>query len=196
MVLKDDTKKIGSTDTSVKSFSVNVSQLLYDGGKTKLTYTMNKADRGKTATSEMEDKNFISFEGTTDTLLKALDNRDKYVSNINLKGWISTIMRNSFINNYHKDICHKTIIDQTEDLYHINLPQNRSFYTLDSAFTLKDINRAISSLSDNFRITLSMFIVGYKYSDIATALNISVGTVKSRIFIARQKLQIVLKDYR
>lgn len=131
-----------------------------------------------------------------DTLLKALDNRDKYVSNINLKGWISTIMRNSFINNYHKDICHKTIIDQTEDLYHINLPQNRSFYTLDSAFTLKDINRAISSLSDNFRITLSMFIVGYKYSDIATALNISVGTVKSRIFIARRKLQIVLKDYR
>lgn len=39
---EDDTKKIGSTDTSVKSFSVNVSQLLYDGGKTKLTYTMNK----------------------------------------------------------------------------------------------------------------------------------------------------------
>jgi len=131
-----------------------------------------------------------------DTLMKALDNRDKYVSNINLYGWASTIMRNIFINNYRRDICHKTMIDQTEDLYHLNLPQESGFEMPDSSYTIEDINRAISSLTYNSRIALSMFIVGYKYSDIATALNISVGTVKSRIFMARQRLQILLKDYR
>ena len=35
-----------------------------------------------------------------DTTLKALDNEDKYVDNVNFKGWIFTIMRNIFINNY------------------------------------------------------------------------------------------------
>ena len=131
-----------------------------------------------------------------DTLMKALDNRDKYVSNINLKGWVSAIMRNIFINNYHKAVRSQIVIDQTEDLYYLNLPQRSGFETPDSSCTLKDISCTISLLSAGFRVPLSMFIGGYKYSDIATALNISVGTVKSRIFMARQRLQILLKDYR
>lgn len=32
-----------------------------------------------------------------DTTLKALDNSDKYIDNINFKGWVFTIMRNIFI---------------------------------------------------------------------------------------------------
>jgi len=35
-----------------------------------------------------------------DTTLKVLDNEDKYVDNVNFKGWVFTIMRNLFINNY------------------------------------------------------------------------------------------------
>ncbi len=38
-----------------------------------------------------------------DTTLKALDNEDKYVDNVNFKGWIFTIMRNIFINNYRQN---------------------------------------------------------------------------------------------
>ena len=34
-----------------------------------------------------------------DTTLKALDNEDKYIDNVNFKGWVFTIMRNIFINN-------------------------------------------------------------------------------------------------
>ena len=39
-----------------------------------------------------------------DTTLKALDNQDKYVDNVNFKGWIFTIMRNIFINNYRQTV--------------------------------------------------------------------------------------------
>ena len=39
-----------------------------------------------------------------DTTLKALDNEDKYVDNVNFKGWIFTIMRNIFINNYRQTV--------------------------------------------------------------------------------------------
>src|SRR5690349_8424826 len=37
-----------------------------------------------------------------DTLLKALTYHDKYQPNTNLKGWLYTIMRNIFINNYRR----------------------------------------------------------------------------------------------
>lgn len=54
-----------------------------------------------------------------DTTLKALDNEDKYIDNVNFKGWVFTIMRNIFINNYRRVVRNQTIIDQTEDLYQL-----------------------------------------------------------------------------
>lgn len=60
-----------------------------------------------------------------DTTLKALDNEDKYIDNVNFKGWVFTIMRNIFINNYRRVVRNQTIIDQTEDLYHLNCPKTR-----------------------------------------------------------------------
>ena len=56
-----------------------------------------------------------------DTTLKALSNEDKYVDNVNFKGWIFTIMRNIFINNYRQTVRQATVIDKTEDLYHLNI---------------------------------------------------------------------------
>ncbi|MDE7508976.1 MAG: RNA polymerase sigma factor, partial [Muribaculaceae bacterium] len=37
-----------------------------------------------------------------DTTLKALNNESKYAEDTNFKGWMLTIMRNIFINNYRK----------------------------------------------------------------------------------------------
>lgn len=59
-----------------------------------------------------------------DTTLKALDNEEKYVDNVNFKGWIFTIIRNIFINNYRQTVRKATVIDQTEDLYHLNVSQD------------------------------------------------------------------------
>lgn len=57
-----------------------------------------------------------------DTTLKVLDNQDKFAEDTNFKGWVFTIMRNIFINNYRRIVRNQTIVDQTEDLYHLNLP--------------------------------------------------------------------------
>ncbi len=56
-----------------------------------------------------------------DTTLKVLDNQSKYVDNVNFKGWVFTIMRNIFINNYRRQTRSATIVDTTEDLYHISM---------------------------------------------------------------------------
>ena len=56
-----------------------------------------------------------------ETSLKALDNEDKYVPDTNFKGWMYTIMRNIFINNYRKIVRDQTFVDQTDNLYHFVL---------------------------------------------------------------------------
>ena len=131
-----------------------------------------------------------------DTTLKALDNRDKYIDNINFKGWVFTIMRNIFRNNYRRMVRNQTVVDRTEDLFHLNLPQESGFDTPDGTYTIKEIRRAINSFPDEYRVPFAMHIAGYKYHEIATHLGLPLGTVKSRIFFARQKLQSILKDYK
>lgn len=131
-----------------------------------------------------------------ETTLKALDNQDKYVDNVNFKGWVLTIMRNIFINNYRKVIRSQTIFDQTEDLYQLNLSQDSGFDTPDDLLNVKDIFSAINNLEEDLKMPFSMFLAGYKYSEIAKKLELPLGTVKSRIFFARQGLQEGLKDIR
>ena len=137
-----------------------------------------------------------AYDLLQDTTLKALDNEDKYVDNVNFKGWVFTIMRNIFINNYRKVVRSATVIDQTEDLYHLNLPQDSGFETPEGSFAAKEITAAINEFSDDYRIPFTMHVAGYKYNEIAEKMNLPLGTVKSRIFFARQRLQQSLKDYR
>lgn len=131
-----------------------------------------------------------------DTTLKAFDNEDKYVDNVNFKGWIFTIMRNIFINNYRQNVRKATVIDQTEDLYHLNVSQDSGLSTPEGSYAVKEISVALNSFSDDYRIPFNMFVAGYKYNEIAEAMNLPLGTVKSRIFFARKTLRKQLKDYR
>ena len=81
-------------------------------------------------TSDREEANDLLQE----TSLKALDNEDKYMPDTNFKGWMYTIMRNIFINNYRKLVRDQTFVDQTDNLYHLNLPQESGFQSTESAY--------------------------------------------------------------
>ena len=131
-----------------------------------------------------------------ETTLRALNNKEKYYENVNFKGWVFTIMHNIFVNNYRRILRTQTIIDQTENLYHLNLPQDSGFDTPEEAYTIAEINKAINSFNDEYRIPFSMHVAGFKYEEIAAKLGLPIGTVKSRIFFARKRLQEILKDYR
>lgn len=131
-----------------------------------------------------------------ETTLRVLDNQNKYVDNINFKGWVLTIMRNIFINNYRKVLRNQIFVDQSEDLYHLNISQCSKVNTPEESMTIKEINYAINSLTDELKVSFSMFIAGYKYSEISKKLNLPLGTVKSRIFFAKKELQKILKEIR
>ena len=137
-----------------------------------------------------------AYDLLQDTMLKVLDNQDKYVENTNFKGWVFTIMRNIFINNYRRVVRSATVVDRTEDLYHLNLPQDSGFETPEGSFGVNEISSAIGEFPDKYRVPFSMHVAGYKYNEIAEKMNLPLGTVKSRIFFARQALQQRFADYR
>ena len=143
-------------------------------------------------TSDREEANDLLQE----TSLKALDNEEKYTPDTNFKGWIYTIMRNIFINNYRRQVRAATIIDTTEDCYHLNLSQESGLATPEGSYAAKEIASAIQQFSDDYRVPLTLYIAGYKYSEIAEKMSLPLGTIKSRIFFARKRLQGMLKDFR
>ena len=130
-----------------------------------------------------------------ETSLKALDNEEKYVPDTNFKGWMYTIMRNIFINNYRKIVRDQTFVDQTDNYYHLNLPQDSGFMSTEGAYDLKEMHRIVNALPKEYKVPFSMHVSGFKYSEIADKLGLPLGTVKSRIFFTLQRLQQELKDF-
>ena len=132
-----------------------------------------------------------------DTTLKVLVNKAKYRKDTNFKGWVFTVMRNLFINDYHRTTRTRNIFDTNVDLTYVGtVDEAERIPSPDQEMTLKEINSAIDSLTDEYKLPFSMYVSGYKYKEIAETLDLPIGTVKSRIFFARKRLQANLKDFR
>ncbi len=130
-----------------------------------------------------------------DTLVKAITNQEKYREDTNLKAWTYTIMKNTFINNYRRKAKTNTMIDSTNDHYFINSSIHNHDSNADSRNNTSQIVSEIKKLDLSQRKPFEMHIAGFKYKEIADHMNISIGTVKSRIFFTRKKLMTTLKDY-
>jgi RNA polymerase sigma-70 factor (ECF subfamily) len=134
-----------------------------------------------------------------ETMLKAYRAWDQYEKGTNAKAWLLTILRHAFINEYRRRTRHPETVDldriepyavfsevQDED------PQGAFF----DRIVDDEVLRAIDQLPVAFRETLVLSDVeGMSYQEIAGILGIPVGTVKSRLFRARQLLQGKLYDY-
>lgn len=142
-------------------------------------------------TSDREDASDL----LQDTYMKAIAYRDKFRESTNLKAWLYTIMRNTFINNYRRKTKSRTIIDQTEDLYYLNNARESRDRHPSSMLGHKEVTAEVDALQDEYRVPFRMHNDGYKYKEIAEYLQLPIGTVKSRIFLARQKLMDALSDY-
>lgn len=130
-----------------------------------------------------------------ETLLKALTHRESYSENTNFKAWIYTIMKNTFINEYRRNVKSKKTFDSSEWNPGIAWMKSNSDHSPENIFVAKDIYLKINLLPDDYRIPFTMFLEGYKYKEIADELGLPLGTVKSRIFFTRKKLEQVLDDY-
>ena len=128
--------------------------------------------------------------------MKALDNEAKYTEETNFKGWMYTIMRNLFINNYRKTLRDQTYVDKTDNQFYLNSGVDVEADSMEGAYDAKEMRRIVNALPKEYRIPFTMYVAGFKYREIAERLQLPLGTVKSRIFFTRQRLQEALKDFR
>ena len=131
-----------------------------------------------------------------ETMVKAIRYQDKYQPNTNMKAWLHTIMKNTFINQYRKMKRANTVITTQDNVDVLDFVPAATEYTPESVRATKEINKVIDALDDNTRVPFTMHLKGFKYKEIAEHLNIPIGTVKNRIHIARKQLKEKLRTYR
>lgn len=128
-----------------------------------------------------------------ETAYRAFKNVDKFKNDTNLKAWLMTIMKNIFINNYRRKAKNPTILDDTHDDYYINSGKQNIINQANSNIMMQELVKMIEELEDNLKIPFLMHYRGYKYQEIAEHLDLPIGTIKSRIFLARKMLKHKIK---
>ena len=131
---------------------------------------------------------------TQETMLKAITYRNYYTPQTNFKAWVFTIMRNIFINQYRRRQKSGSIFDHSKEDFVMNNTTDGQVYPMNILIE-KELNKQISKLEREYKEPFEMHFEGFKYKEIADKLGIPIGTVKSRIFIARKKLMESLPDY-
>lgn len=129
-----------------------------------------------------------------DTAVRIITNADKYNPGTNFKAWAVTIMRNIFINNYRKKVRRNMIIDQTPNNYYINSGDRIVDNDGETNVTFNELMALVDTLPEDFKVPFMMAYEGFKYEEIAEELGSPLGTIKSRIFFARKKLQKLYED--
>jgi len=128
-----------------------------------------------------------------DAYAKAWKNLHQYEQGSNAKAWMSTILRNSFINDYRKKMRRPNIQDTPEgtEVDYKFITDDVMDKTLGDEMTV-----AMERLSPEYRqIIILKDLEDFKYEEIAELLGLKIGTVRSRLFRGRNELKALLMNY-
>jgi RNA polymerase sigma-70 factor (ECF subfamily) len=128
-----------------------------------------------------------AVEIVNDGFYKIFTNLDKYTPGLSFMGWLRRIMINASIDHFRRNEKHYD---------HVDISYVKSEYLMpDVLDSLSEevILRAIQELPPSYRLVFNLYAIeGFKHSEIAQKLNISEGTSKSNLNIARIKLKKAL----
>lgn len=127
-----------------------------------------------------------------DTFVKAITYRDKFEESTNLKAWLFTIMKNTFINSYRRAVKTNQIMQSNADLAMARAFKDNYYDMTESRISAKEILKKIENLDDQYKIPFTKHYNGYKYEEIANEMQLPLGTIKSRIFLARKILMTAI----
>ncbi|WP_419132576.1 RNA polymerase sigma factor [Pedobacter sp. N23S346] len=121
--------------------------------------------------------------------LKIFNNIASYDSAKPIKAWIGKIMVNTAIDHYRANLRFTGYDDISE------YERNGTEADVYGQMAYKELLLLVQSLSPSYRVVFNMYAIdGYSHDEIAKTLNISVGSSKSNLFKARQRLQDMIRD--
>lgn len=124
-----------------------------------------------------------------ETMFKALNNRNKYNVGTNIKAWLTTIMRNIFINDYRRKMKQQHVLDIAANTLLLNSSRMQVANEAMAIIGQKEVNAAVHQLPVIFKTPFLLYFDGYKYHEIAEMVQEPLGTIKSRIHFARKLLK-------
>ena len=118
-------------------------------------------------------------------LTRALSKLDLWQEGSNLRAWLFTILHNQYVNRVRRAIRTGKTIEFNEADLPLKLPA-----TQEKRLELRDLDRALGQLPAEQRaVILLVGLEGMPYCDVAAALGIPVGTVRSRLSRGRTALR-------
>ncbi len=137
-----------------------------------------------------------------ETMLKAFRFWHRYEQGTNCKAWLFRILTNTFINrNRKKQHLHESIDASEREVSSGMLAETVGFYETPEMDYLgklfpEHVKQAVESLPENFRIPVILAdLHDFSYKEIADIMECPVGTVMSRLFRGRKRLQEMLFEY-
>ena len=137
-----------------------------------------------------------------ETYMKAHRFIDRYIQGTNAKAWLFKILKNAYINHYRKRSKQPTRVDFEDVVNYHDTDENLGQGYLDlreelfSSMMGDEVTIAINSLPIDFRtVVLLCDVEGFTYEEIAKIIDVPIGTVRSRLFRARNMLKEKLKNY-
>jgi RNA polymerase sigma-70 factor (ECF subfamily) len=103
-------------------------------------------------------------------------------------------MRNTYINRYRKMKSRKHVNQPIEDFSFALESKNAIPNKGEHDMRMKELKLMLSGIGELYSVPFLMFYRGYEYKEIARHLDIPIGTVKSRIFLARQRMKNAIGD--
>ena len=137
-----------------------------------------------------------------ETYLKAYRFIGKYNEGTNAKAWLFKILKNAYINQYRKKVKRPTRVDFEEIVSYHDTDDNSKTNYLDLRQEIfenimgDEITKEINNLPIDFRtVILLCDVEGFTYEEISKIIDVPIGTVRSRLFRARNILKEKLKAY-
>jgi len=131
-----------------------------------------------------------------ETYLRAFRFSHRFQPGTHLRAWLFQILRNTFLTFYRLrerelPLAEDGVPDWDAPMFHEAPAEDPGVL---EAHT--DLERAMRRLPDEFRTVLLLAEVeGLPLEEVAQIMACPVGTVKSRIFRAKERLRVILRDY-
>lgn len=178
--------------------SDTITTTAWDFGSAQLPYRDQLFKTALRLTRSVEESEDLLQE----TYLKAYRHYHQFTEGTNLKAWLFRILKNTFINNYRRHRNRPQMLDFDElrdsgDGFDEGAPRSRDpeIDYLDQELD-HEIREALAALPHHYRMAVLMVdLQGLSYQEVADALAVPIGTIMSRLYRGRKKIERALLSY-
>ena len=126
-----------------------------------------------------------------ETSYKALKNRKRLHNDEHIRAWLYTILKNTYIN-YLRSSQYRQLTYDTDELnLYSDFREDQGALLPDERLLKKELMEIVGLLPAVYEKPIRMLLSGYSYKEIASHMDIPIGTVKSRIHLGKKQMRKV-----